>query len=88
MTEVSLNDTGPAVYELQMPSDFIARADSSNDSELVMQLRRQLEGKERDLAEVKWLLTEVTNSLSWRITTPFRIVASLFRPGAKVKAKP
>ena len=88
MTEVSLNGTGPAVDELQAPSDFIAKADSSNDSELVMQLRRQLEGKERDLAEVKWLLTEVTNSLSWRITTPFRIVASLFRPGAKVKGKP
>jgi len=87
MTEVSLNDTVPAVDDLQAPSDLIAQSDSSNENELVTQLRRQLEGKERDLAEVKWLLTEVTHSLSWRITTPFRVVASLFRPGSKGKSE-
>ena len=82
MTEVSLNDIADA--DLQVSSDLMAQSDFSNESELVVQLRRQLEGKERDLAEVKWLLTEVTHSFSWRITTPFRAVASLFRrPGKK-----
>jgi lipopolysaccharide biosynthesis protein len=79
MAEVSLNDGAAADTDLQVPSDLMAQSDLSNESELVVQLRRQLEGKERDLAEVKWLLAEVTNSFSWRITTPFRVFASLFR---------
>jgi lipopolysaccharide biosynthesis protein len=82
MTEISLHDIAEA--DLQVSADLMAQSDFSNESELVVQLRRQLEGKERDLAEVKWLLTEVTHSFSWRITAPLRVVASLFRgPGKK-----
>jgi lipopolysaccharide biosynthesis protein len=79
MTEISLNDVGTSDADPGVAPDFMAQSDFSDESEPVVQLRRQLEGKERDLAEVKWLLTEVTQSMSWRITTPLRIFASLFR---------
>src|SRR5207247_4904866 len=40
--------------------------------ELIRSLRRQLEGRERELADQKWVFEQFLKSPSWRLTAPFR----------------
>src|SRR5207244_4283414 len=41
-------------------------------SELIRLLRRQLEVRERELADQKWVFEQFLKSPSWRLTAPFR----------------
>src|SRR5262245_49805578 len=53
---------------------------SRRQSELIRVLRKQLEAKERELADSKWVFERVQESASWRLTAPLRWIARQLRP--------
>ncbi len=48
-------------------------------NELIRTLQQQLEAKERELANQKWVLAQYLQSPSWRLTAPFRWVVRQLR---------
>jgi O-antigen biosynthesis protein len=51
----------------------------NRQNELIRSLRKQLEAKERELADLKWLFEQFLQSPSWRLTHPIRWLAKKFR---------
>ena len=51
----------------------------NRQNELIRSLRKQLEAKERELADLKWLFEQFLQSPSWRFTRPIRWLAKKFR---------
>ena len=58
---------------------------SRKQSELIRVLQQQLEAKERELADTKWVFERFRESPSWKLTAPLRWIARQFR-GEKKKA--
>ena len=52
-----------------------------NQNELIRTLRKQLEAKERELADQQWILQQYLQSPSWRLTRPLRWLAQRLRAG-------
>jgi len=48
-------------------------------NELIRTLQKQLEAKERELADQKWILDQYLNSPSWKITAPLRWIVRQLR---------
>jgi len=59
---------------------------SRKQSELIRVLQQQLEAKERELADTKWVFERFQESPSWKVTAPLRWIARKFR-GEKTKSK-
>jgi GT2 family glycosyltransferase/glycosyltransferase involved in cell wall biosynthesis len=53
---------------------------SRKQSELIRVLRKQLEAKERELADAKWVFERFQESPSWKLTAPLRWIARKLRP--------
>jgi O-antigen biosynthesis protein len=51
----------------------------NRQNELIHSLHKQLEAKERELADLKWLFEQFLQSPSWRLTHPIRWLAKKFR---------
>jgi GT2 family glycosyltransferase/glycosyltransferase involved in cell wall biosynthesis len=51
----------------------------NRQNELIHSLHKQLEAKERELADLKWLFEQFLESPSWRLTHPIRWLAKKFR---------
>jgi O-antigen biosynthesis protein len=51
----------------------------SKQNELIRALQKQLEAKERELADEKWIFQQFLQSPSWRLTYPVRWVAKQWR---------
>jgi O-antigen biosynthesis protein len=51
----------------------------NRQNELIRSLHKQLEAKERELADLKWLFEQFLQSPSWRLTHPIRWLAKKFR---------
>ena len=51
----------------------------NRQNELIRSLRKQLEAKEREFADLKWLFEQFLQSPSWRLTRPIRWLAKTFR---------
>ena len=52
---------------------------SRKQSELIRLLRKQLEAKERELADTKWVFERFQESPSWKLTAPLRWIARKLR---------
>src|SRR5215471_309688 len=52
---------------------------SRKQSELIRSLRLQIEAKDRELADQKWVFEQFLNSPSWRLTYPIRWLAKQLR---------
>src|SRR5215510_5123216 len=52
---------------------------SRKQSELIRVLRQQLEAKERELADTKWVFERFQQSPSWKLTSPLRWIARHLR---------
>lgn len=53
---------------------------SRKQSELIRVLRKQLEAKERELADTKWVFERFKESPSWKLTAPLRWIVRQLRP--------
>src|SRR5262245_19264816 len=51
----------------------------NKQNELIRSLRKQLEAKERELADQRWLFEQFLKSPSWRLTYPIRWLAKQVR---------
>src|SRR5262249_53539171 len=51
----------------------------NRQNELIRSLRRQLEAKERELENQKWVFEQFMKSPAWRLTYPIRWLAKQFR---------
>jgi hypothetical protein len=52
---------------------------SRKQSELIRSLLLQIEAKDRELADQKWVFEQFLNSPSWRLTYPIRWLAKQLR---------
>jgi O-antigen biosynthesis protein len=58
---------------------FRSSSQFNKQNELIRSLSKQLEAKERELADQKWLFQQFLQSPSWRLTYPIRWLAKQFR---------
>ena len=49
------------------------------EHEEIRALRNEIELKEQELADQKWIVQQLTSSISWRVTEPLRWAARRYR---------